>query len=388
MHDALAQRVLATVMGWKEERLLREQDILQTLAQYKYDSYEQFEPGVKFVENLALWLSQFDPADREIAYGFVRNHLVFISSTELNHLVRSLYPDVIRPIIRRAAAEVLNCSPFALRQIESSDAYRVLLRRSLFLGLSDGARIDVFRRSSTALDNEQVHPAYEISDDKLGDMGRELGTALARLGAQATPTFRFLFLLDDFAGTGTTMLRSKPDGSWTGRLKKVSDRLEKAVEQKIVDRESLEVCVCLYVATKQALDYLEQELRKFEASKAVWKLGRCKVLCMQRLPESAAIRPGVDPALDGFLAKYYSKGLEDRESYKVGGGGICYGYGKCGLPLVIHHNTPNNSLFILWKEGNEKHNFTPLFPRFERHRLLAEGESDASGDESISRANV
>jgi hypothetical protein len=215
MQDALAQRILAAVMGWKEDRLLAEQDVLQTLAQYKYDSYEQFEPGVKFVESLAIWLSQFDQADREIAYRFVRTNLVFISATEMGHLVRSLYPDQVRPIVRNAAATVLNCSPFALRLIESSSAYRTLLRRSLFLGLSDGARIDLFRRSTEELDNEQVHAAYEISDEKLTDMAGELTNALGAPQDNEDATFRFLFLLDDFAGTGTTMLRKKPDGSWT-----------------------------------------------------------------------------------------------------------------------------------------------------------------------------
>lgn len=388
MQDALAQRVLAAVMEWREERLLQEQDVLQTLAQYKYDSYEQFEPGVKFVENLALWLSQFERDDREVAYAFVRDHLIFISSTEMGHLVRLVYPDMVRPIVRQAAAAEIGCSAFALREIELSLAYRALLRRCLFLGLSDGSRIDAFRRSSLALDNEQVHPAYEISDEKLGDMGRELGDSLARMGAEARPTFRFLFLLDDFAGTGTTMLRRREDGSWTGRLKKVSDRLRRAVDQRAVDRDSLDVWVCLLVATEQALDYLERCLKEFEPDNAVWVPGRCKISCMQRLPDTVAIHPNRDAGLDAFLRKYYSTALEDRDSYKVGGGGICYGYGGCGLPLVMHHNTPNNSLFVLWKEGNESHSFTPLFPRFERHRLRAEGESDASGDESVSRANV
>src|SRR4029434_3818105 len=103
----------------------------------------------------------------------------FISNAEMGHLVRSVYPDQIRPIVRGAAAEELKCSQFALRRIEASSAFRMLLRRSLFLGLSDGARIDLFRRSSEELDNEQVHAAYEISDEKLGEMGQELTDALA-----------------------------------------------------------------------------------------------------------------------------------------------------------------------------------------------------------------
>lgn len=380
MQDALAQRILAAVMGWKEDRLLAEQDVLQTLAQYKYDSYDPFEPGVKFVESLAVWLCQFEPADREPAYGFLRRHLVFISNTEMGHLVRSVYPDHIRLIVRAAAAAALGCSPFALRRIEGSSEFRALLRRSLFLGLSDGARIDLFRRSSEALDNEQVHAAYEISDEKLADMGRELSKALSGGGHAAASTFRFLFLLDDFAGTGTTMLRQKADGSWTGRLKKVSDRLRNAAELKVFDRSSLDVHVCLYVATRQALDYLATQLPGFEKSDAVWEPGRCRVHCVQELGSTTAVQEGADPELDALLTKYYSTHLEDRDSYKVGASGIKYGYGGCGLPLVIHHNAPNNSLFILWKSGNGEYAFTPLFPRFERHRGPVEDESNASGD--------
>lgn len=380
MQDALAQRILAAVMGWKEDRLLAEQDVLQTLAQYKYDSYEQFEPGVKFVESLAVWLSQFEERDRETAYKFIRTNLVFISTTEMAHLVRSVYPDEIRPIVRSAAANVLKCSPFALRRIEASAAFSTLLRRSLFLGLSDGARIDLFRRSSEEVDNEQVHAAYEISDEKLGEMRGELTRALAS-APQGTPsTFRFLFLLDDFAGTGTTMLRQTPDGSWTGRLKKVSDRLRNAGQLQMFDRSSLDVHVCLYVATRQAIEYLKAKLPEFERNGAVWEPGRCSVHYVQELGATTEIREGVDPALDALLTKYYSKALEDRESYKVGASGIRYGYGNCGLPLVIHHNTPNNSLFILWKAGNEKHPFAPLFPRFERHRRLVEDGSNALGE--------
>ena len=229
-------------------------------------------------------------------------------------------------------------------------------------------------------DNEQVHAAYEISDEKLSDMGKELGNALGGSQDNKDATFRFLFLLDDFAGTGTTMLRKKSDGSWTGRLKKVSDRLHNAAQLEVFNRASLDVHVCLYVATRQSIEYLKALLPEFERDGAVWEPGRCNVHYIQELGAPTTIEEGTDPELDAFLTKYYSAALEDRESYRVGASGIRYGYGKCGLPLVIHHNTPNNSLFVLWKAGNDKHPFVPLFPRFERHRGLVEDASDASGN--------
>lgn len=376
MREKLAQQALAAVMGWQEERLLQEQDVVQTLAAYKYDAYENFEPGVKFVERLAQWLYQFQPGHREVAYRFVRERLIFISAPEVTHLVRSMYPDVIKPVIRRATAEALAFSKYAVHRIERSREFLDMVRRSLFLGLSDGARIDAFRRSSPELDNEQVHAVYDVAEAKLDDMRHELTTALVPAAERTTAptTFRFLFLLDDFAGTGTTLLRRKADGSWTGRLKRVADHLKKHIGAGIFDPHELEVYVCVYIATAQALDHLRRSLA--ELDDAPW--GHCEVLCVQLLSESISIRKGQDRQLDEFLGHYYSEELEDRESYRVGGRGIRYGYGESGLPLVLHHNTPNNSLYVLWKAGNPRWPLIPLFDRFERHRRPAEGETDAT----------
>src|SRR5262245_18748381 len=92
--------------------------------------------------------------------------------------------------------------------------------------------------------------------------------------------------------------------------------------------------------------------------------------------------------MEAFLDRYFSEELEDKKSYRVGKKGIKYGYGACGLPLVIHHNTPNNSLYVLWKTGNQEWPFTPLFPRFERHRQLDEDEDDDSSVPLVVQAQL
>jgi hypothetical protein len=51
------------------------------------------------------------------------------------------------------------------------------------------------------------------------------------------------------------------------------------------------------------------------------------------------------------------------------------GYGGCGLPLVLDHNTPNNSVALLWAEteGGQRADgvvapaMRPLFRRRQRH---------------------
>ena len=48
---------------------------------------------------------------------------------------------------------------------------------------------------------------------------------------------------------------------------------------------------------------------------------------------------------------------------------MCYGYGYCALPLVLEHNTPNNSIPMLWSETGSQSNprMRPLFHRRDRH---------------------
>ena len=71
MRDLLAERLLANVMGWTQEDVARERPDLQAMAAYKYDEYQQFSTGMRFVESLALWLNQFKTnQERAVAYEF------------------------------------------------------------------------------------------------------------------------------------------------------------------------------------------------------------------------------------------------------------------------------------------------------------------------------
>ena len=63
MKDALAENLLAHVLGWNAEDMARERPLLQAMASYKYDDYQQFSPGMRFIESLARWLASFTTAD-------------------------------------------------------------------------------------------------------------------------------------------------------------------------------------------------------------------------------------------------------------------------------------------------------------------------------------
>ena len=51
-------------MSSEDEAIL---DDLEFMAEYKYDHYEMYAPGVRFMDQLIRWLRQFSPEDRSTA---------------------------------------------------------------------------------------------------------------------------------------------------------------------------------------------------------------------------------------------------------------------------------------------------------------------------------
>ena len=99
MRDALARELLAKIMKWEPSDLADETADLQAMT-FRYDEYQQFTPGMRFFESLALWLAQFKTlGEKQIAYQFVRKKMLFISPREMFHLVSLTYPDIIQPIL-------------------------------------------------------------------------------------------------------------------------------------------------------------------------------------------------------------------------------------------------------------------------------------------------
>jgi hypothetical protein len=368
MRDELAEALLAKLMNWSDEEKARETQILQDLARYKYDEYQQYAPGRRFIESLALWLRQFVTIDeRRVAYAFVRNRVIFIATPEMRYLVELAYPTAIRPGLIEKAGAALKVSPLRCKHIVASPAYATVLRQTLFLGLSDGARTDVFRRAHPEISNEQLWHAYDISDDKAASMRKKLGDAvriqLERDPTEAESTFHTVCLLDDFTASGTSYIRLK-DGKWDGKIPRILENLQggDTALSKIVANNNLDVLVCIYVAADQAIQHIRAHLGKYPFEK-----GNVRLEVIHALPASARLD---DVSDEGILAlanddRYFDKDADDQHS-EVGGSSSRLGFADCRLPVVLAHNTPNNSIFLL--RGEDAHTFTGLFPRVSRHK--------------------
>src|SRR4051794_24806295 len=60
---------LSEIMGWDTDRSRQEFDWLRLMSRMKYDGYQDFLAGMRFIESLADWIQQFAPGERKAVYG-------------------------------------------------------------------------------------------------------------------------------------------------------------------------------------------------------------------------------------------------------------------------------------------------------------------------------
>jgi hypothetical protein len=370
MKEYLAEKLLAKVLAWEPSDGAKERPLLQAMASLKYDAYEQFSPGLRFLESLALWLNQFEPADRVIAYQFVKSSLVFCSSEEMDHLVETAYQDHIRPVLLAKSAAGQKVNVHHIGRIASSEAFRMSQRQTLFLGLSDGARIDTFRRMNPDLNHEQIWQTHELSDDRVNELLEKLSSHATAMAGNAGATenkFQSIVLLDDFSASGSSYYATKSDGTQTGKIAKFLRALADTQTplHRLCDSKGVDLIILIYIATEQAITHLRSSL----GSETVSGVIHVHVQTVQSVPAKIKVpREGSAP-FNTLIEKYYDASVFDIHMQKGKTKDAKYGYADCGLPVVLHHNTPNNSISILW--FYEHCMPRGLFPRVQRHREMS-----------------
>lgn len=361
---------LSEIMQWDTARARAEFAWLALMSKMKYDGYQDFRAGARFVECLADWVQQFPTIpEREIAYGFVRHYVVYLSPGEMNHLVELFFPETVQWRLMQAAASRLAVPAYRVwADSEATRCYRRLLRQTLFIELSDGARIDVFRRANAGvLSNEQVVTAPRINQGKWDELLKDLRDALKDPDAR----FALVFLVDDFIASGTTLLRwDQEKNIWNGKMMKFWEDVQEVASTHF--EQDWVLCVHHYLATHRATQAAQARQQQALEGRRAQSLGwfeRVEFSYGLVLPESLPVDEARHAAFLKLVATYYDDAIETKH-IKVGGADARLGFGKCALPLVLEHNTPNNSLAILWADTNGgpgKHAMRPLFRRRQRH---------------------
>jgi hypothetical protein len=221
--------------------------------------------------------------------------------------------------------------------------------------LSDGARIDYFRRHHIELSQDQVIPYYRSGHatytKKLCD---ETGDPEAR--------FERVILVDDFTASGYTLLHRENDGTLKGSMLRVLEE-----HKDIIEAADL-ILIAYYIASRQAIDHVLELIEDVPAYKGKTRFVTAMCLEPKDTVKEREGEPSLNAGIRKLCEKYYEDTFEDEGTRK--GGNIRLGYGGSGLTLSTYSNTPNNSIYILWldhdKDGKQ---FYPLFRRIARHRM-------------------
>lgn len=387
MNSNLASQLLSSVMRWDYLTLNSERPLLEFMGSMKYDAYNRFMPGTRFISNLVQWLSQFDEEDRSTMLEFVKEKLVFISSTQMDYLVNLLYESKIRPILQKKATENANMSSYMLCNKEVQRQFKIEKRSSLVIGLSDGAHIDILRRSA-GFSNEQVLTNYYPDGKKLKDMLKDLQED-KEFEEVENPHFRNIFLIDDFTASGKSFVRyDEKEKKFKGKLSKIInqicaeniERTEEDISQGmkeelhlsyLLDRNQQEIHIDILfcMATHKAEVNIRKNLDVFLKECGYDKV-KYRIHIVQPLNDSLSTDITGDPILMKVLKKpqYFHQNLKEDKAYNVGNTANAFlGFDECALPVVLSHNTPNNSLPILWQDTDNDEEFKGLFPRISRH---------------------
>jgi hypothetical protein len=379
MKEALGLRVLGEVMDWDDARATDEFRWLSLMARLKYDGYEDFLAGARFIENLVNWLQQFPRGtEREDAYAFVRCVLVYIGPAEMLRLVESFYSDHVQRHLARVVAEQHGLPAYRIwSSLQTAAAYDTLLRRTLFVGLSEGAHLDIVRRANSGIiSNEQVLLTTYVDREKWDKLLKDLRADLQDAGAK----FRIVYLIDDFVGSGTTFLRKDKAGEWRGKLCSFRQTIDKVLQSHF--DAALTVCVHHYIANHRAVAVIKEREQKARAELGLgaW-FAEVDFSFGTVLPSTLPI--DCSPLLEAQrfipLAKTYfdpDDPTTKNKHIEEGGTDASLGFSGCALPLVLEHNTPNNSVALLWADtpGHDgadgaprRHAMRPLFRRRQRH---------------------
>lgn len=378
MNQDLGLRVLAQLMHWSDDRARQEFDWLKLMARLKYDGYRDFQAGMRFIETLATWLQQFDQEYRETAYAFVRRTLVYIGSNEMQRLVEQFYPRTVHPNLVRTVATQYGIRMYRVLADPAARAATDRLRRqTLFMSLSDGARIDTIRHTNSGLlANDQLVASTQVDPEKWADMLHHLRKDLEDPKAR----FRLVYLIDDFAGTGTSLLRrDQRTSTWRGKLCRFRDSVQQASDAFPNDRlfqQDWDLCIHHYVLSALARKGIDDRLHQSaDAFPQDWARAMHSSFGMM-LPEDLPIDT-VDGRHEDFIKltrAYYDPIIRTPHTDVGGVDHLGLGYGGCALPLVLEHNTPNNAIALLWADtaGGDRNGhlapaMRPLFRRRQRH---------------------
>ena len=283
------------------------------------------------------WLDNFRRSGAETAKErlhalFMLSNMMYFGSKQMRELLRALYRDLYRyPIIESIRRQHGDTTDEKLIGQAFSDE----LQRTLFLGVGNpsesGCHLLYYFRQENGLSKAQFIHTHQI-------FHRDTNTGLLIL---RHPDVKRYVFIDDFCGTGKQGTEYSRDV--------VSD----------LKKLDATVVVAYYVlfATSDGIGRVQAE-KRFDEVACIYELDST-FKCFDRDARYFADPPaGIEKAFAEGMSREYGLGLVPSHPL---------GYENCQLLIAFHHNTPDNTLPIIWYDEPSGAPWTPVFRRYPKY---------------------
>jgi len=283
-----------------------------------------------------LWLHNFQSDDKEkqekerLHALYLLSQFMYFASNEMRVLLHSMYRDLIRyPIVERIRKSNEDTTDISF----INEEFKNELSKTRFLGVGNpsesGTHLLYYFRQESVLEKKLFINSHEIfSHDN---------------GPQATlafPTIKRYVFIDDFSGGGTQAVRY---------LKNVV-KLIKELNQGI------EVWYFVLFANESALKHIRDNT-KINKCEAIFKLDdtyKCFGENSRYTPDEEIL----DMDFTHEMTRSYGDKLQPEHPL---------GYADNQLLLGFFHNTPNNTLPIIWFDEKNDYEWSPIFRRYPKN---------------------
>ena len=300
---------------------------------------EQLWEGRVDRRRIELWLGNFTGEtthqDKERYYALLLlSNVMYFGERELRELLRALFRDHYR---YRVIQEIRHRLDGTTDVAAIHKEYTSVLMHTRFLPMGNPSESGThlmywFRQENELSPDLFVHP-HGLSDRSLVDPSARF----------VDPHIQRLVFLDDFCGSGTQAIEI------THTLLPLIRRLAQN------SQVALDISYLVLFANGHALERVRKETH-FDSVQAVFELDDSYM------------------AFSG-TARQFAGSSEDRDGARR----LAMAYGRCLCPggplgfrngqllLAFHHNTPDNSLPILWAGPPTHPRWEPAFQRFPKH---------------------
>lgn len=332
-------------MAIEEKKCLKNIEVLnETLWEKRV-----LEPEIK------AWLSNFEQKDQLYAL-YLLSKMMYFNASSIRNLLKALYRDLYRyPIIKKIREDFGH----TLDESFIEAKFQEELRRTRFLGVGNPSESGVHLLYYFRQENKIPKRLFVNTDDVVHFYNSGRRSAGTKNKYDFSDVTRYIFI-DDLCGSGEQATSN-------------SSNVKRCVEQlKAAEPDAKVSYLMLFGVTKgvevvdnsklydqvEALIELDESYKCFGDESRYFSVGENDVknkarqiayekgkLLMQHYYKQ--IIPETSPTFDAYVD--YSS----------------LGWGNCQLLMSLHHNTPDNTLPIMWYDEDDKL-WTPIFKRYNK----------------------